>query len=312
VTDSRPGASEHSDERPLVSAVIPTHGRPQQVKNAVDSVLAQDYPGPIECIVLHDNEEPNPALASSDPHRRVRVLTNQTRSHSRPGGRNAGIEAASGELIGTLDDDDTWLPSKVKEQVDLLTSHPEALVVASGMLLHTAGGERAREAPRAVDYEQLLRGRVPELHSSNLMARRRVFDLVGLYDEDVPLPEDWDWLLKVARHGPILSVPAPLIWVDRSRPLGSGDRWRYRAVGLEKLLVKHPDLTSDPKAAAGYHGKIAFSYAAGGDRRAAIRWMREAARTRRISRWTPTTGLLMLGVPVRWVEVASGWAGKSV
>src|SRR5579875_2846522 len=52
---------------PLVSVVIPTHGRPDLVRRTIASVVHQDYAGVIECIVVHDKEDVDLSLESDDP-----------------------------------------------------------------------------------------------------------------------------------------------------------------------------------------------------------------------------------------------------
>ena len=47
---------------PAVTVVIPTRDRPALLRTAVDAVLAQDYPGEVRCVVVHDGTEPDRAL----------------------------------------------------------------------------------------------------------------------------------------------------------------------------------------------------------------------------------------------------------
>lgn len=299
---------------PMVSVVIPTHARPVALRRAIRSVIDQEYSGDIECIVVHDGEPADHSLASEAPGRCVRVVVNESHRRGLPGARNAGLDVVRGDLVASLDDDDYWLPSKVRRQVELLTAHPDVLVVGSGVVLRTANErETRREAPAEVTRENLLRSRVPELHSSNLMMRREVFQRAGRYNEDVPIPEDYEWLLRASQHSRILAVPEPLIWVDRSRPLGTGGRWIYRAKGREKLIALHPELVAVPAEAANIYAKIAFSYAAGKQRRTALGWLARSLRaSSRPGRWTVATFLVILGVPARWIEVVSGRMGKSI
>src|SRR5262249_27093531 len=61
-------------EWPLVSVIVPTRGRPQLVRETIAAVVAQTYPGDIECIVVHDQEAPDEDLASLGTARRsIRV-----------------------------------------------------------------------------------------------------------------------------------------------------------------------------------------------------------------------------------------------
>jgi len=58
---------------PSVGVVLPTRHRPTELKAALDSVLAQEYPGRLEAVVVHDRSEPDQVLADGD---KVRVLRN--------------------------------------------------------------------------------------------------------------------------------------------------------------------------------------------------------------------------------------------
>lgn len=307
------GTSFGAIPRPKVSVIIPTHGRPGQLRSAVASVLGQDYEGPIECIVTHDGEPADPTLESEAPNRVVRAVVNATHARGLPGARNAGLEHVTGQLVASLDDDDRWMPEKLRLQVDLLTSNPNVLVVASGVQLHTeTGANRVRIPPARVTRSDLLAQRIPELHSSNLLMRPRIFELAGVYDEDVPIPEDYDWLLRLSRFTEILSVQAPLVWVDRSRSLGSGDRWAYRAQGREKLLSKHPELVRTPRAAASLYGRIAFAHAAAADRRSALKWMARGLRHRATEKWLVASAMVVAGVSPDWVQRMASKMGRSL
>src|ERR1700676_1259948 len=105
-------------ETPLISAVIPTRNRPQLLTRAVYSALQQTYSN-LEVIVVVDGTDSvtMEALARiSDPRLRVIVLSqNQGGSNA----RNAGVQAALGEWIAFLDDDDQWMPNKTACQLAL-------------------------------------------------------------------------------------------------------------------------------------------------------------------------------------------------
>lgn len=298
---------------PTVSVVMPAHGRPVELRRAIAAIASQDYPGVIETIVVHDKEEPDFSLTSNDPNRPV-LVTRNTHTPGLPGARNAGIAIASGELIASHDDDDVWLPAKVARQVAALTERRDVLVVATGLILHTPdGAEHVRLAPKAlISRADLLETRIPELHSSNLMMRRRALELAGPYDEDLVGVEDYDWLLRLSRHSQIAVVQEPLVHVYRDAPLWRPERWRRIAVARQQLIERHPELLSSPKGGALFCSKVAFANAAGGDRRMAARWLVRALRYRRISRWTLASAAVMAHVPARWIQSGAGTLGKSI
>ena len=173
--------------------------------------------------------------------------------------------------MASCDDDDLWHPAKVRLQVERLRSDPELLAVGSGIRLLM--GERgdvdwpARE--EIVTHARLLHNRVKELHSSTLMIRRTAFDEAGLYDEDLPhgYAEDYDWLLRATRVGPVGAVPGDPRRHPQGRPVLVPDRALNTATALEYLLEKHPDFRGSRRGHARILGQIAYARAAAGERR---------------------------------------------
>ncbi len=126
---------------PLISVVIPTRGRPLLVTRAVHSALRQTFDR-FEVIVVIDgpDEATRDALrVLADPRLRVIQLGSNGGACA---ARNRGAEAARGEWIALLDDDDEWLPDKLDAQMQLARSsvYPEP-VVAARSIVRTPRGE---------------------------------------------------------------------------------------------------------------------------------------------------------------------------
>jgi hypothetical protein len=105
------------------------------------------------------------------------------------------------------------------------------------------------------------------------MMRRSSFDLAGLYDEDLPhgYGEDYDWLLRASRVGPVGTVQETLADIRKDIPSWFRDRWLNTATALEYLLDKHPDVRSSRRGHARMLGQIAYARAAAGERRRGAR-----------------------------------------
>ncbi|HIH4995921.1 TPA: glycosyltransferase family 2 protein [Morganella morganii] len=110
-----------------VSIIIPTHGRPEFLLRAVESVMQQTYKN-IEIIIVDDNEDPIAhdqtfsilkKIKSSETHASIKYFFD---GKNRGGSlaRNKGIEISTGDYITFLDDDDIYLPEKIKSQVEHL------------------------------------------------------------------------------------------------------------------------------------------------------------------------------------------------
>jgi glycosyltransferase involved in cell wall biosynthesis len=267
-------APEHA--WPPVSVIMPTRGRPELVRESIAAVVGQTYPGEIDCIVVHDQEQPDQGLASLGTARHhVRVVAN-THAPGLPGARNTGLDLASGEFVATCDDDDLWHPDKLQAQITRLLDEPELLLVGSGMRLLLPGNKTVDWHGRTerVSYELLLRNRVKELHSSTLVMRRDAVARIGRYDEQLPhgYAEDYDWVLRAARTGPIGIVTRPLADVRRDSGSWYQDGAENKAAALEYMLAKHGDLTRSPRGHARILGQIAFARSSLGERGPALRY----------------------------------------
>jgi glycosyltransferase involved in cell wall biosynthesis len=266
-------------EGPPVSVVVPTRDRPEQLRRAVTSILGQTYRGPVECVVVYDQSDPELSWPPPPPGRRLVVVRNR-RTPGLAGARNSGVLAGTGELVAFCDDDDEWRPQKLARQVPRLVGTPSAAVSTTGIVVHHQDRTTTRLAPTIlVTHRQLLRSRLTELHPSTVLARRRqLLDDIGLVDEQIPgsYAEDYDWLLRATRLAPVLAVPEPLVVVHWHQASFFADRWRTVIAALTYLVDKHRELQREPAGLARIYGQIAFAHAALGERRPAIRWARRA------------------------------------
>ena len=262
---------------PLVSVVVPTRDRPELLRRAVTAILGQTYRGPIECVVVFDQSDPDLPWPGLPPGRRLVLVRNQ-RTPGLAGARNSGILAATGELVAFCDDDDQWLPEKLARQVARLRATPSAAVSTTGILVRYKDRTTPRLAPTVlVTHRQLLRSRLTELHPSTVLARRRqLLDDIGLVDEEIPgsYAEDYEWLLRASRLGPVLAVAEPLAVIHWHQSSFFADRWRTIISALTYLVDKHQDLKAEPSGLARIYGQIAFAHAALGERRPARSWAR--------------------------------------
>jgi glycosyltransferase involved in cell wall biosynthesis len=258
---------------PSVSVVLATRDRLALLRRAVDAVLAQDYAGVVECIVVFDRSEPDAALAADDGRRTVRVLTNE-RTPGLAGARNTGLLAARGDLVAFCDDDDEWLPEKLAVQIADLAARPDAVLGATGVVVVTAGREVERvDRARVITHAELVRSRMKAHPSTFLAWRARVLDEVGLVDERLPgsYGEDYDWLLRAAAAGPVVITPRPLVRVHWDGTSFFNERWDTIDTALAYLLDKHAALRADAAGSARILGQRAFARAALGDRSTARR-----------------------------------------
>ncbi len=186
-----------------ISTIITTHNRAAWLRQAIESVLAQEPCGAeVELIVVDDDSsDDTPAVVASYPS--VRYL--RTKQGKASGSREVGIARASGEWIAFLDDDDAWLPHKLKECCRVMRAHPEARFITSAAIicdheLRPAGGVWLGpdlNGDRSA-YDAFLT--VP-VSPSVVVMRRDVLATVGLFDSSLSRADDFDLWLRVASSG---------------------------------------------------------------------------------------------------------------
>ena len=239
---------------PSISVIVPTRDRPELLRHAVQSILGQDYPGEVECVVVFDQSAPTPITVEPAERRRLRLIRNE-RTPGLAGARNAGVLASDGELVAFCDDDDDWLPGKLRLQVDAMRPNPEAVVATCGIfvLYRTRTIRRLPPNGTTVTQEQLLRKRMMEVHPSTVLVRRTaLLGSIGLVDEAIPgsYAEDYEWLLRAARVAPIVVVREPLVRIHWHPSSFFEERWQIIVRALTYLLDKHPEFEQEPAGLA--------------------------------------------------------------
>ncbi|MEO9326131.1 glycosyltransferase family A protein [Nocardioides sp. C4-1] len=253
----------HRAVDPDVDVVIATRHRPEMVREAIAAVAAQDHPGTVRCLVVHDGTEPDRSLVSQDPHRPVQVLCN-TRTPGLAGSRNTGVGAGSAPYVAFCDDDDVWRTDKVTRQVARLEQDGSRTVV-TGVTIHYRDRVVERVPhPDELTAETLARHRVMAAHPSTVLVRRSALvGDIGPFDEDIPgsYGEDYDWMLRAVAAGPVGVVPAALVDVR----WGSSQftrQWQTIVDALDYLIDKHPVFRADRHALGRLRGQQAFATAA--------------------------------------------------
>lgn len=118
---------------PLVSVIINFLDAEQFIQEAIDSVFAQSYDN-WELLLVDDGStdaSTDMALQHAGQHP-AKVCYLEHEAHRNLGAsasRNLGSSKARGEYVAFLDADDVWLPPKLEEQVRILESQPEAVMV---------------------------------------------------------------------------------------------------------------------------------------------------------------------------------------
>jgi len=189
----------------LVSTIIPVYNRPAQLREAVESVMRQDY-RPIEIIIVDDGSTDDTfavaqALAAQHPG----IFRCVTQVNAGPGvAREHGRQLAQGEFIQYLDSDDILLPGKFAAQLQALRARPDC-GVTYGMTRFRHLDGRAEPGPwkgsgiaRQTMFPAFLIDRWWD--TPNPLYRSSVCEQAGGW-ADLRLEEDWEYDCRIAALG---------------------------------------------------------------------------------------------------------------
>jgi glycosyltransferase involved in cell wall biosynthesis len=204
---------------PLVSVIIPIFNGEQFLGETLDSVLAQDY-APLEVLVVDDGStDAGPDIARA---RGAEVFRHAGKGVA--AARNAAVARSHGNVLTFLDQDDLWLPTKIRRQVEALSAWPDSVSYTRCRYFLQEGSA----VPAWFRKPELLERDSDGFLPSCLAMMRHTFELVGAFAEDLTQASDLDWNARARQLGiECLVVPEMLV---RQRVHGGNESGNPRSV----------------------------------------------------------------------------------
>lgn len=190
--------------KPIISIVIPTYGRPNNLFRAAQSCLFQSFTN-VEIVIVDDNcplsaagKETNKIVMElMNLDNRVRCVQHLNNKNG-AAARNTGVYASEGKYIALLDDDDEFDKEKLSLQLDLLTKEGVDCVYCrtqkfkNGFYMYETKYNKFDERTVLLD---IFLQRV-ELNSSTLLISKDVYLSLGGFDESFRRNQDYEFLVR--------------------------------------------------------------------------------------------------------------------
>jgi glycosyltransferase involved in cell wall biosynthesis len=199
---------------PLVSIVVCVFNGVEFLDEVVGTVLAQTWTN-WELIFVDDGSSDGSAeVIRRYPDPRIRLLVQPNRGAS--SALAAGIEAATGEFVALLDQDDTWEPEKLEVHVNRMRERPDLDLTFSWFVYVDKRGEelglKSIRYRGSIDFTGLLADFVIGA-TSNVVVRKEAVCRAGGVDATIPRLYDLDLFLRIAlrRPGNVEAVPRDLM-----------------------------------------------------------------------------------------------------
>ena len=199
-------ASAPLQHQPKVSVVMATRNRAQLLPTAIASVEAQTYPN-WELVVIDDGSEDETAellqnLASADG----RVVLRRTDGVGAATARNVGLEAATGEWVAFLDDDNVMNPGWLRAIVEHTGREPECIALFGAQLREDVRGGDVVPWLLFDSKPELERLRANNTIDLGVIAARRDHPELR-FDDGLQQYIDWEMVVRVMEHTPLEPVP---------------------------------------------------------------------------------------------------------
>ena len=212
---------------PTVAVLVRTKDRPRFLRRALANIAEQPFTDYTVCVINDGGDESaTRAILQASPLAHLlegdapRLMLLTTSGGNMEAASNAGLAATDSEFVAIHDDDDLWAPEFLERTVGALRAS-EALICSTRVV------ERyERETPEGefeVYEERIFHDGLPGfglqfLYRTNravpigILYRRRLHELVGFYDESLPVVGDWEFNLRAAAVTEVLLVDEPLAY----------------------------------------------------------------------------------------------------
>ena len=194
---------------PEVSVVVRTKDRPDLLAEALDSIADSSYRR-LEVVLVNDGGA-EPTVPTDFPFPVVRVETG--RLQGRAGAANAGVDAATGDYLCFLDDDDLVEPEHFATLVGLVSAadvrvaYTDAAVGVYELDPTSGWREVERRLPYSRDFDPDLLLVDNYIPFNTLIMDMELVRAAGRFDTDLEFFEDWDFLIRLASLAPFFHAP---------------------------------------------------------------------------------------------------------
>jgi glycosyltransferase involved in cell wall biosynthesis len=219
-----------------ISCITPVYNGERFLSETVASVWAQSYPLSEVIIVDDGSTDGTRALAEeliATYGPRLRYLWKQNGGAA--SARNVGIQAATGEFVTFIDADDLWHPERLALQVARFEARPElgfSVAHIQNFWMDEVRDEEERTQDQA--RAQPMAGYV----ATSLMARRLLFEQVGLFNDSLRHADSADWFLR-AQEEKVIGELLPDVLIYRRMHRDNNSRLYAENSRAEFLRVLH-------------------------------------------------------------------------
>ena len=219
---------------PSVTVILPTWNRAEWLETAIESVLTQTFRD-YELIVVDDASTDSTAEIFERYFGKIRFII-LTKNRGVSAARNAAVLKSDSEWIAFLDSDDYWHPEKLQKQIKqtiiqqrIPIHFTDEIWIRNGIRVNPKKKHQKREGWIFQPSLALCL-----MAPSTVLLRRELLEVHGMFDERLPVCEDYDLWLRLCAQHPVALLNEKLM----TRHGGHADQLSQRERGIDRYRVQ--------------------------------------------------------------------------
>jgi glycosyltransferase involved in cell wall biosynthesis len=193
--------------------------------------------------------------------------------------RNVGIFQSKGQYVAFLDADDLWLPDKLELQLKALKELNVGAVACGYKVIDYISGRTLSEIVRRNYpsrenlYQSLCISQIIPACSSGVLINKSYLKDVGCFSEALPIAEDWELWLRVAKKYDIKFVEQPLVLIRINLTKPSFRVASNEEIFVSQVIEGHVPDKCKKKAYAALYARLGSGCMAGLDKKGGARYL---------------------------------------
>lgn len=238
---------EQFEELPSMTVSLPAYNESNTIRETIEGIFAQKYPGPLEVVVCDDGSTDDTWEILTELRETYDNITIvQQENAGSAAARNTALAHGSHEIVLSMDTDTVLKGNALYEAGASFKRHPDAVAVGTNL-----GVLNPNESiwTKMQVYNYLLSMEIARMFQSQLgfvlvlsggccVYKREVLETVGGWNTSQLLADDTDITVRVHKHGPVTYNPNIQSYTEVPATFRSlwKQRMRWRQHGVTALL----------------------------------------------------------------------------
>ncbi|MGN8842513.1 glycosyltransferase [Niallia sp. HCP3S3_B10] len=191
-----------------VTIIMPVYNEVEYLQAAIDSILNQTYKQ-FEFIIIDDGSSlvETRKILESQTDERIKIYYKKHEGITRA--LNLGLGVATGKYIFRQDADDISMPFRIEKTLEIFEANPNLNIVCTISNFINENGEIVGESQYYNNITNIIKEINPIIHGSVAFHYKLITE-VGLYDEQFPICQSYEYWLRISQSYDIYMIPIVL------------------------------------------------------------------------------------------------------